>query len=41
MDERKLRLYAFLLQMGRVTLEYIPDPYRTELTPAEEAALEG
>ena len=31
MDERKLRLYKFLLDMGRVTLEDIPEPYRTEI----------
>ena len=41
MDERRLRLYAFLLQMGRVVLADIPEPYRTELTPVEEAVLEG
>ena len=32
MDERKLRLYKFLLNMQRVNLEDIPEPYRTELT---------
>ena len=31
MDERKLRLYKFLLDMNRVTLEDIPEPYRTEI----------
>ena len=30
-DERKLRLYQFLLQMGRITLEGIPEKYRDEL----------
>lgn len=31
MDERKLRIYAFLLKLGRIMLEEIPDPYKTEL----------
>ena len=31
MDERKLRLYKFLLNMGRITLEEVPEPYKTEL----------
>jgi len=33
MDERKLRLYRFLLDMGRVTLVDIPEPYYSELNP--------
>lgn len=28
LDERKLRLYRFLLEMNRVTLDDIPDPYK-------------
>jgi hypothetical protein len=28
MDERKLRLYRFLLKMGRIKLEDIPEKYR-------------
>jgi len=28
MDERKLRLYKFLLKMGRIKLEDIPEEYR-------------
>jgi len=28
MDERKLRLYRFLLKMGRIMLEDIPEEYR-------------
>lgn len=32
MDEKKLRLYKFLLDLGRITLENIPEPYRTELS---------
>ena len=35
MDERKLRLYKFLLDMKRVTLEDIPEPYRTEIGAGE------
>lgn len=29
MDERKLRIYAFLLKLERITLEEIPEPYKT------------
>jgi len=32
MDERKLRLYKFLLQMNRIKLEDIPEEYRDELS---------
>lgn len=32
MDERQLRLWKFLLDMNRVTLEDIPEPYKTELS---------
>jgi hypothetical protein len=32
MDARKLRLYKLLLDNNRITLEDIPEPYRTELT---------
>ena len=31
MDERKLRLYKFLLKMGRIKLEDIPEEYRDAL----------
>lgn len=31
MDERKLRLYKFLLSLNRITLEEIPEPYRAEI----------
>jgi hypothetical protein len=31
MDERKLRLYRFLLKMGRIKLEDIPEKYRDAL----------
>ncbi len=31
MNERKLRLYKFLLNMGRITIDEIPEPYKTEL----------
>ena len=33
MDERKLRLYKFLLDMGRITLNVVPEPYHSELSP--------
>ena len=31
MDERKLRLYRFLLRMGRIKLEDVPEEYRDAL----------
>ena len=31
MDERKLRLYKFLLKMGRIKPEDIPEEYRDAL----------
>lgn len=31
MDERVLRLYKFLLKMERITIEDVPEPYKTEL----------
>jgi hypothetical protein len=31
MDARKLRLYKFLLDNGRVVLEDIPEPYKTAI----------
>ena len=31
LDERKLRLYKFLVENGRMTLEEVPEPYRSEL----------
>jgi len=31
MDEKKLRLYKFLLNMGRIIIEDVPEPYREEL----------
>ncbi len=31
MDERKLRLYRFLLRLERIALEEIPEPYKSEL----------
>ena len=31
MDDRKLRLYRFLLKMGRIKLEDIPEEYRDGL----------
>lgn len=31
MDERILRLYKFLLSMGRIVIENIPEPYQSEI----------
>ncbi len=31
LDERKLRLYKFLLKVGRITLDEVPEEYRTKL----------
>ena len=28
-DERKLRLYQFLLQMGRIIVDDVPEPYKS------------
>ena len=30
-NERRLRLYKFLLSIGRVTIESIPEPYKTSI----------
>lgn len=30
-DERMLRIYMFLLQMGRLALEQVPEPYKTAI----------
>lgn len=31
-DERKVRLYRFLLEMNRITLNEVPDPYKTAIS---------
>lgn len=31
----KARLYLFLLDLGRITLDEVPEPYRSELEGAE------
>jgi hypothetical protein len=31
----KARLYKFLLDLGRITLDEVPEPYRSELEGAE------
>ena len=36
-DESKKRIYAFLIEMGRWTIDDVPEPYKTALTPAEGA----
>ena len=28
----KARLYKFLLEMGRITIEDVPEPYKSELS---------
>ena len=35
MDARKLRLYRFLLKLNRVTLDGIPEPYKSQLAEME------
>lgn len=35
MDERLLRIYRFLLKMERITLDEIPEPYRSALNDEE------
>lgn len=36
MDERKPRLYRFLLEMSRITIEQVPEPYKTEMRAGGE-----
>ena len=31
MDERKLRLYKWLVEAGRMTKEEVPEPYKAEI----------
>ena len=31
----KARLYKFLLDLGRITLDDVPEPYRSEIEGAE------
>ena len=31
MDERKLRLYRYMLRVGKLTIDEVPEPYKTEL----------
>jgi hypothetical protein len=31
MDDRKLRLYIFLLQQGKIELDQIPEEYKKEI----------
>lgn len=37
MDERILRIYRFLLDMNRLTLQQVPEPYRTALQQEQTA----
>lgn len=32
MDERRLRLYRFLLKMGRIIIDDVPEPYKEAVT---------
>jgi hypothetical protein len=32
MDERKIRLYKFLLELGRITIDQVPEEYKAEVT---------
>lgn len=36
-DERMLRIYKFLIQVGRFTVAQVPEPYRTEIIDEEES----
>lgn len=31
MDERKLRIYTFLVRLGRLDIEDVPESYRAEI----------
>ena len=31
----KARLYKFLIEMGRITIEDVPEPYKSEILNAE------
>lgn len=35
LDPRKLNGYIFLLNMGRITIEDVPEPYKSEIENAE------
>ncbi len=35
LDERKLRLYKFLVKVGRTQIEDVPSPYREALQEEE------
>jgi len=30
-DERKLRLYRYMLRVGKITIDEVPEPYKTAL----------
>ena len=36
MDERRLRLYQFLYDLERKTIEEIPEPYKSSIVLKEE-----
>lgn len=31
MDDRKLKLYKYLIRAGKLTIEDIPEPYKSEI----------
>ena len=35
MSQAKLNGYKFLIEMGRITIEDVPEPYRSEIENAE------
>ena len=40
MDERKLRGYKFLIEMERITVEDVPEPYKSAILEEPEAPSE-
>ena len=37
MDERKLKLYKTALEMGKITIDDVPEPYRSAIEKTPEA----
>lgn len=31
MDMRKLKLYKYLIRVGKIKIEQVPEPYKTEI----------
>lgn len=36
MDERKLALYKWMVEVGKTTIEKVPEPYREALSQEQE-----